>query len=223
MIQASKAKTKRCCPLRQIRWKWTETEFVNLLRSPGIDSHSSGPVRQPYLTRYRPARLHRLESIPGLLERLQIRTQAHHVKSEARSFPIYFASFQAWEPFKITRHLVQLLAFWNAVANSGRITVNRKESICSKLTNRNRHFLLQHNIHIDRYHVKSILIDTLDSVFNAAKIFSSARIFLIIWYAHVASTLSSCPRYCTCTLNSRIYNSQKSSWFLTSVVPYVVL
>jgi hypothetical protein len=36
-----------------------EPEFVNLLRSPGIDSQSGGPVRQPYLT-YRPVRLHRL-------------------------------------------------------------------------------------------------------------------------------------------------------------------
>ncbi len=41
-----------------------EPVLVNLLRSPGIDSNLS----------YRPARLHRLaESIPGLLERLQIR------------------------------------------------------------------------------------------------------------------------------------------------------
>ncbi len=38
--------------------------FVNLLRSPGINSKHGGPVRQPYLT-YRPARLHRLAiSIP---------------------------------------------------------------------------------------------------------------------------------------------------------------
>ncbi len=49
-----------------------ESEFVNLLRSPGIDSKPDGPVRHPYLT-YRPARLHRLsESIPGLLKRLHI-------------------------------------------------------------------------------------------------------------------------------------------------------
>jgi hypothetical protein len=41
-----------------------EPEFVNLLRSPGIDSKPGGPVRQPYLT-YRPDRLHELaESIP---------------------------------------------------------------------------------------------------------------------------------------------------------------
>jgi hypothetical protein len=41
-----------------------EPLFVNLLRSPGIDSQPGGPVRQPYLT-YRPDRLHRLaESIP---------------------------------------------------------------------------------------------------------------------------------------------------------------
>ncbi len=37
----------------------TEPEFVNLLRSPGIDSQPGGLVRQNYLT-YRPARLHRL-------------------------------------------------------------------------------------------------------------------------------------------------------------------
>ncbi len=48
--------------------------FVNLLRSPGIDSQPGGSVRQPYLW-YGPDRLHRLaESIPGLLKRLQILT-----------------------------------------------------------------------------------------------------------------------------------------------------
>ncbi len=36
----------------------TEPVFVNLLRSPGIDSQPGGPVRQPYLT-YRPAWLQR--------------------------------------------------------------------------------------------------------------------------------------------------------------------
>jgi len=36
-----------------------EPVFVNLLRSPGIDSQPGGPVRQPSLS-YRPARLHRL-------------------------------------------------------------------------------------------------------------------------------------------------------------------
>jgi hypothetical protein len=42
----------------------TEPVFLNILRSPGIDSQSGGQVRQPYLT-YRPARLYRLsESIP---------------------------------------------------------------------------------------------------------------------------------------------------------------
>ncbi len=41
-----------------------EPEFVNLLRSQGVDSQPGGPVRQPYMT-YRPARLQRLaESIP---------------------------------------------------------------------------------------------------------------------------------------------------------------
>jgi hypothetical protein len=38
-----------------------------------MDSHPSGPERQPYLS-YRPGRLQRLaELIPGLLKRLQIR------------------------------------------------------------------------------------------------------------------------------------------------------
>ncbi len=59
-------------PLRGPQTK-SEPVFVNLLRSPGIDSQPGGPIRQPYLT-YQPARLHRLaESIPGLLERLEIR------------------------------------------------------------------------------------------------------------------------------------------------------
>jgi hypothetical protein len=45
----------------------TEPVFVNLLRSPEIDSHPGGPEQQLYLS-------HRLaESIPGLLKRLQIR------------------------------------------------------------------------------------------------------------------------------------------------------
>jgi hypothetical protein len=47
-----------------IGFKDIEPEFVNLFRSPGINSQPAGPVRQPYLT-YRPTRLHRLaESIP---------------------------------------------------------------------------------------------------------------------------------------------------------------
>ncbi len=37
-----------------------ELVFVNLLRSSGIDSQPGWPVRQPYLTYRRPARLHRL-------------------------------------------------------------------------------------------------------------------------------------------------------------------
>jgi hypothetical protein len=50
-----KTKEKIWCP---------EPVFVDLLRSPGIDSQPGGTVRQPYLS-YRPARLHRLpESIP---------------------------------------------------------------------------------------------------------------------------------------------------------------
>jgi hypothetical protein len=39
---------------------WPEPEFVNLLRSPGIDSHPGGPLRQPLLM-YRAAWPHRLE------------------------------------------------------------------------------------------------------------------------------------------------------------------
>jgi hypothetical protein len=37
--------------------KKTEPVFVDLLRSPGIDSQPGGPVRQPYLL-YWPAKLH---------------------------------------------------------------------------------------------------------------------------------------------------------------------
>jgi hypothetical protein len=52
-----------------------EPVFVNLLRSPGIDSQPGGQVGQPSLS-YRPARLHRpgeidyKDSLPGLLKRL---------------------------------------------------------------------------------------------------------------------------------------------------------
>jgi hypothetical protein len=42
----------------------SETKFVNLLKSPGIDSQPGGPVQQSFLT-YLPARLQRLvESLP---------------------------------------------------------------------------------------------------------------------------------------------------------------
>jgi hypothetical protein len=57
-----------------------EPVFVNLLRSPGINSQPGGTVRQPYLS-YRHAMLHRQvviessESIPGLLKCLKIRAQ----------------------------------------------------------------------------------------------------------------------------------------------------
>jgi hypothetical protein len=47
-----------------IRTNFSESVFVNFLRSPGIDCQPGEPVRQPYLS-YRPARLIRLaESIP---------------------------------------------------------------------------------------------------------------------------------------------------------------
>jgi hypothetical protein len=50
-----------------------EPEFLNLLRSPEIDSQRCRLVGQPSL-RHRPARIRRLaESIPRLLKRLQIR------------------------------------------------------------------------------------------------------------------------------------------------------
>jgi hypothetical protein len=45
---------------------YAEPVFVDLLRSPGIDSQPDGPVRQP-CSSYRPARLHRLaESFLGI-------------------------------------------------------------------------------------------------------------------------------------------------------------
>jgi hypothetical protein len=49
-----------CKPDREVE---TEPVFVNLLRSPGVDSQPGGPERQPYFS-YLSARLHRLaESI----------------------------------------------------------------------------------------------------------------------------------------------------------------
>jgi hypothetical protein len=43
----------------------SEPVLVDLLRSPGTDSHPGVPVQQPYLSYHRPARLHRLAgSIP---------------------------------------------------------------------------------------------------------------------------------------------------------------
>ncbi len=67
----------------------TRAVFVNLLRSPGIDSQPGKLVRQSYLL-YRPARLHRLaESISGLLKSLQIRAQAGQL------FPAYTESTQS--------------------------------------------------------------------------------------------------------------------------------
>jgi hypothetical protein len=57
------------CSLAGRYVKYVEPEFVNLLKSPGIDSQPDGLVRQLYWT-YWPARLHRLaESIPGLPKR----------------------------------------------------------------------------------------------------------------------------------------------------------
>ncbi len=51
------------CKILSVLWlpctQCTELVFVDLLRSPRIDSQSGGPVRQPYLS-YRPDRLHRL-------------------------------------------------------------------------------------------------------------------------------------------------------------------
>jgi hypothetical protein len=41
---------------------YKEPVFVNILRSPGINSQPGGLVRQPYLT-YQPAKLHRLKLI----------------------------------------------------------------------------------------------------------------------------------------------------------------
>jgi hypothetical protein len=58
-----------------------EPVFVNLERSPGIDSQPGGPVRQAYLS-YRPARLHRqAESIPELLKRLQLWAPAANLQN----------------------------------------------------------------------------------------------------------------------------------------------
>ncbi len=60
----------------------SEPVFVNLLRSPEIDSKHGGRVRQPFLS-YWPASVHRLaESIPGLLKHLQIRALERYIGTE---------------------------------------------------------------------------------------------------------------------------------------------
>ena len=71
-----------------------EPEFVNLSRSPGIDSHAGGPVRQPYLT-HRPDRL--AESIPGLLQCLQIRALCYQ-----RGHPVFPLLFSEGADKKIS-------------------------------------------------------------------------------------------------------------------------
>jgi hypothetical protein len=48
-----------------------ESVFVNLLRSPGIDSQPGGPVRQPFMT-YRPVRLAEFDSLESILGSLNV-------------------------------------------------------------------------------------------------------------------------------------------------------
>jgi hypothetical protein len=83
-----------------------EPVFVNILRSPGIDSQPGRPVRQPYLS-YLPARLHGLaESIPGLHKRLQIRAlgsiraSSDTVESEGRRMKQCWMSYIKNKTFK---------------------------------------------------------------------------------------------------------------------------
>jgi hypothetical protein len=52
-----------------------EPVFVDLVRSPGIDSQPGGPVRNP-VSRTGPPGYMLAESIPGLHKRLQIRAQS---------------------------------------------------------------------------------------------------------------------------------------------------
>ncbi len=65
----------------QVKFKCTEPVFVNLLRSPWIDSQPGGTERQPYffdvLARQatQAGGIDPLETISGLLKRLQIRAQ----------------------------------------------------------------------------------------------------------------------------------------------------
>jgi hypothetical protein len=73
--------------------KPSELVFVDLLRSPRIDSQPGGPVRQPYLS-YRPDRLHRLaESNPGLNKRLQIRALV--LRNDRYWLGVYMSSTEA--------------------------------------------------------------------------------------------------------------------------------
>ncbi len=76
----------------------TEPVFVDPSRSPEIDSHPGGPVRQPYFS-YRPVRLHRLaKSIPrnGLL--VSINFYKYGLCIAGASLPILMIREVSWEP-----------------------------------------------------------------------------------------------------------------------------
>ncbi len=63
-MQLSKPAAVKGRNCREKEWRYSETVFVYLLRSPEIDSQPDGPVRQPYLS-YWPDRPHKLaKSIP---------------------------------------------------------------------------------------------------------------------------------------------------------------
>jgi hypothetical protein len=96
-----------------------ETEFLNLLRSPGIDSQLGGKVRQPYLTAGQAT--HRLaESIPGLLIRLQIRAQqkSWHIQTATGPCDIHFQLSFGKIHFQLLKNLSDLSGIkWDFVLN----------------------------------------------------------------------------------------------------------
>ena len=74
-----------------------EPIFLNLLRSPGIDSQTGGPVRHPYWRTGPPGYIgwqnRFLESTPGLVKRLQIRAQLSRI---LLSFLVAEKSWGCW-------------------------------------------------------------------------------------------------------------------------------
>ncbi len=101
-----------------------EPEFVNLLRSPGIDSQPGGPLRQPCLALYRTGPpgylgwrsrflgIDSLDLIPRLLKRLQTRARwcsVSHVTFCRVLFCILIRNYYAW----FFLQTVHLKLFWN--------------------------------------------------------------------------------------------------------------
>ncbi len=86
--------------LLEILRNMPELLYVNIFRSPGIDSQPGGPVRQPYLM-YRPDRYRLAESIPwnrflGSLNVYKYRLLTYRDKIFSRQYVIKIWGEKIW-------------------------------------------------------------------------------------------------------------------------------